>query len=329
MHLVLDTPGTALLKEQEQFCVKYTHGKQLVHPEKVRLISLSQGIQASTDAILLAIQHEIEILFVNRGGDPRGRVWSNRFGSISTIRKNQVYFITTSKATGFILDLLREKLNNQVALLLSLKEEAKNQQHDLEKSMGKLLNAHDSLAQYEGELIRDCANSLRGIEGSASRLYWQSIGQLLPEAYRFSERSRRPAKDMFNALLNYAYGMLYGILEGAVIRAGIDPYLGILHRDEYNRPVLVYDLIEKYRAWPDYVVTGLCMQRVIQPEFFDIVKENDYWLNSEGKRILIQSVNDYLDEHMVIEGKERSRRTHMDLFCQDFAGMLKRFVQIG
>jgi len=35
-----------------------------------------------------------------------------------------------------------------------------------------------------------------------------------------------PAKDEFNAMLNYGYGMLYGMIERSVVVAGLDPYIG-------------------------------------------------------------------------------------------------------
>jgi CRISPR-associated protein Cas1 len=61
--------------------------------------------------------------------------------------------------------------------------------------------------------------------------------------------------------------MLYGHCESALIHAGLDPFIGIMHRDEYNRPVLVYDFIEQFRHWADYVVCHLCLQEVVCEEF--------------------------------------------------------------
>ena len=89
---------------------------------------------------------------------------------------------------------------------------------------------------------------LRAWEGSAAKAYFQLLSASLPPPLPFKKRSRRPAKDPFNCMLNYAYGILYGRL------AGIDPYMGVFHRDNYNRPVLVYDCIESYRHWAESVV---------------------------------------------------------------------------
>lgn len=133
------------------------------------------------------------------------------------------------------------------------------------------------------------------------------------------------APDAFNCLLNYTYGMLYGHCESALIKAGIDPFVGVMHRDEYNRPVLVYDFIELFRAWADYVVCHLLVQEVVFDEFFDREPTADgYWLNTTGKRILIQSFNDYLAEIVTVAGLSRSRLNHLTLEAQKLASMLKK-----
>lgn len=80
---------------------------------------------------------------------------------------------------------------------------------------------------------------------------------------RFKERSQHPARDMVNALLNYGYGILYGSIQVELIKAGIDPYIGVLHRDNYNKPVLVYDIIELYRTWIDEVVFSLVLDLLL------------------------------------------------------------------
>ena len=69
----------------------------------------------------------------------------------------------------------------------------------------------------------------------------------MPEAYRFDGRSRQPALDAVNAMLNYSYGVLYSLVERACICAGLDPFLGFLHTDNYNKKSLVFDLIEPFR----------------------------------------------------------------------------------
>ncbi len=46
-------------------------------------------------------------------------------------------------------------------------------------------------------------------------------------------------------------------VERACILAGLDPYIGIMHVDNYNRQAFVFDLIEMYRIYIDRIVFKL------------------------------------------------------------------------
>jgi CRISPR-associated protein Cas1 len=174
-------------------------------------------------------------------------------------------------------------------------------------------------------LVTDIAPSLRGWEGAASRRYLEAIAAFMPSDYAFSKRSKRPATDRFNALLNYGYGMLYGKVEGALIRAGLDPYVGVMHRDDYNRPVLVFDVIERYRVWVDYVIIHLCRQEALPAEGFTEQEGGGVWLDGIGKRILVQSVNDYLHEVISLAGVKRSREEHLKQYAYALAKQMLDF----
>ncbi len=317
MNLVINSFGAALSKENDLFLLTLPDGKQTIPPSKVKSITIHQAVRISSDAILLAIRHEIDVLFVNESGKPEGRLWSVQYGSISNIRRAQLDFFYSNKALAWVKDLLMEKLNNQIAILLFLQPESaeKLPEYNLVKYAINSIEDHKrKIASCEGDHLTDLAPSLRGWEGAASRKYFSIISAILPHAYRFETRSRQPATDVFNCLLNYAYGILYARVEGALIKAGIDPYVGIFHRDEYNRPALVFDVIEKYRIWMDFVVIQLCRMEVIDSECFEPFNETGALrLESFGKRILIQAVNDYLAEIIVIDGLERSRLTHLEM----------------
>ena len=76
MDLVLNTFGTSLAKEGENFIVVHKDGTQLVNPSKLKTISISKGASITSDAALLAIHNEIDVLFVDYTGKPAGRIWS-------------------------------------------------------------------------------------------------------------------------------------------------------------------------------------------------------------------------------------------------------------
>lgn len=322
MHIILNSYGTSLQRHQDRFVIYTQEGKDHIAPNQVKSISISKGAKVSSDAVLLAIEHEIDLLFIDSRGMPKGRVWSVQYGSVSTIRKNQLEFIFSEKSVTWVKELLSYKMDTQQALLLALDTDNEKAQRIIQRAINALEDHKQKIAKAEGTVISDVAASLRGWEGAANRRYFQAVNEVLPEEYQFESRSQHPATDRFNALLNYGYGMLYGKIEGALIKAGIDPYVGIFHRDDYNRPVLVFDIIERYRVWVDYVVIQLCRQEAFPEECF-VFRNGACWLEGLGKRILIQSVNDYLAEVVQMGSLERSRGVHI----QQYAHQLARFFQ--
>lgn len=63
----------------------------------------------------------------------------------------------------------------------------------------------------------------------------------------FRTRSRRPARDPVNAVLNYTYSLLLSDCLRAVLTCGLDPHAGFLHSSQRNKPALALDLMEELR----------------------------------------------------------------------------------
>lgn len=322
MELILNTFGVSLNRDNEGFVINTSDGKQRIPAVGIDSIQISRGAQITSDAVMLAIEREIEVLFMDRSGNPIGRIWSSKYGSISTIRKGQLSFVYSHKAVDWIKNVLLKKIENQQALML-LFNNNDNPNVSTEKNIARLEDYRNKIRALDGDIVNDIAPMLRGWEGQASRIYFSTINSFLPEQFRFENRTQHPALDVANAFLNYGYGILYGRIEGALIKAGIDPYIGILHRDDYNRPVLVYDVIEMYRIWVDYVVYTLLAQNVITEEFYSVREDGSYWLEALGRRVLIQSLNDYMDEIITMKGVTRSRLTHLSFYIQSLAQKFK------
>ena len=120
-----------------------------------------------------------------------------------------------------------------------------------------------------------------GFEGTAGRSYFQCLSALLPEKYQFKGRFRRPAKDPFNACLNYCYGILYSLVEKGCILSGLDPYVGFLHTDNYNKKSLVFDLIEPFRIYGEqtaiYLFTGKKWKRKKMTDIKTLFRSSFFW----------------------------------------------------
>jgi CRISPR-associated protein Cas1 len=116
----------------------------------------------------------------------------------------------------------------------------------------------------------------------------------MPAEYQFAGRSRQPAHDSFNAMLNYGYGVLYSLVERAAILAGLDPFVGFLHTDNYNKRSLVFDMIEPFRIIAERTTVLLFTGRRVLKEFFREVP-GGIELAPDGRAALLTKLNERLD----------------------------------
>ncbi|NJN78074.1 MAG: CRISPR-associated endonuclease Cas1, partial [Saprospiraceae bacterium] len=169
-------------------------------------------------------------------GKAKARLWSPYFENIATLRRQQIGFANSTKATEWFIDLFELKSMGQINVLEYLQRRRTAQKENLGIAIGYIKNQTKKFEPYRTQLISDCRNNLMGIEGSIAAMYWKAVAAAMPEPYSFEKRSRRPAADLFNAVLNYLYGMTYTIVESGIFAAGLDPYLGFIHVDEYRKP---------------------------------------------------------------------------------------------
>ena len=143
----------------------------------------------------------------------------------------------------------------------------------------------------------------------------------MPEKYKFNGRSKNPAKDEFNCMLNYGYGIMYSNVERACILAGLDPYIGIMHVDNYNRQAFVFDLIEMYRIYIDKIVFKLFTTKKVKKEHFDKVEVGLY-LNKAGKEILISKYNEEIEKKIQYKGRKIELQNIIQYDCHNIANKI-------
>ena len=322
MQLVINTYGSYLQKNGDCFKVKKDDQVFEVSVKKVSSIMITTAAYITTDAIKLAMDHNIDIIFLDEFGDPFGRVWHSKLGSTTLIRRRQLEIAGIEDGLKLAVSWVINKFDNQIELLKRLRNTRTQKSAEITTYIEKLENGRSSLDNISGT-IDDQRGTIMGIEGSAGRIYFECLSFLMPDRYRFDGRSRNPAKDEFNALLNYSYGVLYSKVEKACIIAGLDPYVGIIHTDHYNKKSLVFDLIENFRIWADETVINLFAGRKVKQEHFDTLK-NGFTLNKEGKAVLIESLSKFLDESIRYSGRNIKREDVMQFECHRIAnGLIK------
>lgn len=169
MQLVLNTYGASLSRDNEGFLIITTEGKQRIPVVGIKSIQISKGAQITSDAVLLAIENEIEIIFTDKAGNPMGRVWSPKYGSISSIRKGQINFTFSTDAVEWIKQVISQKIENQQALMLMMTTDEASRQL-VDKSVNRLEDYRTKISHLNGDVVADIAPTLRGWEGVSSKI---------------------------------------------------------------------------------------------------------------------------------------------------------------
>jgi CRISPR-associated protein Cas1 len=232
----------------------------------------------------------------------------------------------TSEALAQAKEWIETKIRERLRYLKKLKGYRTGEKYALiekaESSIADLLSRLHALAVHN---LDTAAASIRGLEGTAGRIYLDTLSALLPEEYQFNGRSSRPAADMFNVFLNYGYGILYRIVERALFMAGIHPYIGFMHYDGYQRKSMVYDFVESFRIWVEKTVFQLFAAKAASGKQVVPAPGNSdgLWLNEEGKRLLTEA----LHERMHKKKKEHNgRRFPLEQYVAEEARRFASFI---
>jgi len=326
MQLVINTYGTYLHIKDELFEVRVKkEGIEEKHhfaSQKVKSILLSKGAAISTDAIILAVKNNIDILVFEYDGTPIGRFWHSRPGSTSKIRKKQLEASMNEIGLKWVVSWLGSKTGNQADLLKRLKKNRANKAEQIQVHINSIEDLRKKILNTTSNKVSDVDGTLRGMEGTSGRIYFQALNELLPERYQFAGRSFRPAKDPFNTFLNYAYGILYSRVEKTLTIAGLDPFVGFMHRDDYNTKSLVFDFIEPYRIIAEETVFKLFSAKKVNDKHCDKIT-NGLSLNADGKNLLVQHFFKFFDEDKIRhKNRNQTRSNAMQLDAHNFANRL-------
>ncbi len=323
MQLILNTFGASLRKKDGMFLIKAGDRKIAMSPRKVQTIWLTTGVHLSTDAIRLALEHHVDIALLDKHGDPYGRFWHARLGSTNLLRRRLLEVAESEDGVRLAREWVQVKIGHQADMLRDLARTRPDRAAELLATATRLDKLADVVAGAVGAPLDELRGSLMGLEGVAGREYFAALSLALPERFRFQGRSRSPARDEFNCLINYAYGVLYSLVERACLLTGLDPCIGLLHTDNYNKLSLVFDLIELFRAHAERAVVNLFASRLVRQELFD-QKEGGFRLNAEGRGVLLGALNDHLDR-VKHHGRRRLKvRDTITYECQRLAGRLIR-----
>lgn len=322
-HLVADTFGSHVGKYSER--LKVTQKGQtlaqapLIHLQSVHITS--RGVSISADALEACCERGIPIHFLDPHGTPYASIYAAALTGTVRTRREQLRAYDDERGALLGVAIARGKIENE---RITLKYFAKTRR-DIPDGATLLAAENDlvepvaALDRLDKLLIDDLRAHILAIEGGAARIYWNAVGQLIPEEYEWKGRTTRGAVDPVNSLLNYGYGILYGQVERALVLAGLDPFAGFVHADRAGKPSLVLDLIEEFRQTAvDRVVVGLVSRH------FAVRQDDQGRLLDEVRRDFANHVLEHLESRAKYQGDRHALRHVIQSQARQMASVLRR-----
>ena len=289
----------ALLRSRGERAIVQSGDETLarVNLRRVRQVVIFGRVGMTTAFIHQLLRRGIEVILLDEHGNLSGRFESVERAT-PHVRQAQYRVAGHSAALGFARQFVAGKLQNMRVMLLRT-----------ERRYGELgyAPAVKRLAQARTKLS-DAATvaEVMGFEGAGSREYFQLWTKALPAEWGFTGRARRPPPDPVNAMLSFGYTLLVNEGISAAVAAGLDPYVGLLHRAMRGRAAMALDLIEELRPTiVDSAVLGLIGRRAIRPEHFDTVPEVGCRLTDAGRRIFLDAYERRMLELVTYPGTSR------------------------
>ena len=245
-HLTINEYGSFLGLESQRLVVKQESEKQFYPLNRLRTLSVAKrGVSLSSDLVQALSYRGIKLFFLDFKGTPYAQMIPANHHTVVGARVHQINFCSDEKKTlGLAIQIVKGKLLNQRATLLYYsKYKGRASQSD------RLKEAAQKIEGLSQDIQSKDIGVLLGKEGMAASIYFQVLQETLLSETSFKNRYGRGSQEIINQMLNYGYGVLANQIMNCLFNAGLEPYLGFLHKSRPGKPSLVLDIMEEYRAW--------------------------------------------------------------------------------
>jgi CRISP-associated protein Cas1 len=288
-NLYLTEQGAMLRKTGERLIVDKDNQELLeIECFKVDTIFIFGNVHVTTPALTTLLDQGIELAFLTMAGRLKGQLTPPKAKNVLLRVAQYQKFQEEPFALNLARCFVQGKMRNAHSLLTRQHRNYPERGFEpYRQELGRLLYRVDQAQTLD---------TLRGLEGTAARTYFQAFSLACRTELAFQGRRRRPPTDPINALLSFGYTLINSELTSILDAMGYDPYVGFLHQLDYGGPSLALDLLEEFRIPAvDRLVLNRTNLRILQQEDFVLDEE------SGGLRLQRQAVGKFFrayEEHL-------------------------------
>ncbi len=240
-HLVIGDYGAFLGLDSHRLAVRQDGKTQYYPLNRLCTVAIAKrGVSVSSDLIEAFSSRGIKLFFLDFRGVTYSAILGQSQHGVVAVRMTQMAYYQRG-TLPLAKQIVIAKIKNQRAVLNHLD---KYHRHPaLQTAAGELLLNTDKAKQAKD------IETVLGFEGASANAYFQALRAARLFSSSFSKREGRGSQEINNAMLNLGYAVLSNYILNAIINAGLEPYLGIMHGQRPGKMALVLDLMEEYRAW--------------------------------------------------------------------------------
>jgi CRISPR-associated protein Cas1 len=172
-----------------------------------------------------------------------------------------------------------ERLKNQINISEPLRKQLWKQtvESKISQQMLLLKKLKKEFQPMETYLAGVKSGDSTNMEGIAAQYYWKQM---------FNNFNREREGISPNHLLNFGYAVLRSIVARALVSSGLNPTIGIFHRNKYNAYCLADDIMEPYRPYVDVLVYELVENKLAEDELTKEMKTHLLKITTKDVMIL-------------------------------------------
>jgi CRISPR-associated endonuclease Cas1 len=258
----------------------------------------------TTPALKAAFRHRVPVHFASAGGHYQGI--ANAPGDESLWLAQQLCFSQADKALAAARSVVEARLRHQreVLRLRNISGQFDTVLVDL-KALAEKAQTAAGLTQ------------LNGFEGQGGKLYFAALREVVPEAFGFDGRNRRPPRDPFNVLLSLGYTILYAHVETVCRASGLQTGTGFYHQPHGNHATLASDLMEPLRHMVERAALSAVNKKQIKPDDFFMTDDNACRIDNAARKTWLTLLSETFERPFLARGDAQPYKLHAHLRHQN------------
>lgn len=229
--IIISTPSKVSVKDNQLVCTNLNEPSdtKTAPIEDLALVMVENQRAFLTVPLINALaDNNVSLVYCDSHFMPTSMMYSLAANSIQSEMFRLQLSATDAANNRIWKQLVEAKIKNQAGLLDKFGKD------------GSVLKPY-----YSNVKAGDADNR----EGLSARIYWRHLF-----GKDFTREREGPAP---NNLLNYGYSILRSAVVRALLGSGLNPAIGVFHKNRYNPMPLADDMMEPFRPFVDEIVYGL------------------------------------------------------------------------